>query len=100
MCAAPARLKASSSTIFSASFFTLIDSIRRNNMNNVPLKSGHALEAAQAPVTARRQNRIDTDKVIERPYLPRASVAPSAEHPDGSARHAEKYADYVSISLI
>ena len=65
-------------------------------MNNVPLKSGHALEAPKAPVTGRRQNRIDTDKVIERPYLPRASVAPSAEHPEGSTRHSEKYSDYVS----
>lgn len=99
MCAAPARLKAPS-TLLPVAFFTLIDSIRGNSMNNAPLKSGHALEAPMAPVTRQRQNRIDTDKVIERPYLPRASVAPSAEHPEGSARHAEKYADYVSISLI
>lgn len=69
-------------------------------MNNDPLKSGHTLEARHAPVTVNRRSRIDTDKVIERPYLPRASVAPSAESPNGSARHAEKYSDYVSISPI
>lgn len=95
MCAAPASLKASS-TLLPASFFALIDSIRQNNMNNMPLRSRHALEARMAPVTGMRHNRIDTDKVLERPYLARASVAPSAEQPDGSTRHAEKYADYVS----
>jgi len=63
-------------------------------MNNVPLKVGHALEAPRAPITAARRCRIDTDKVIERPYLPRASIAPSAEHPEGSVRHAEKFSDY------
>jgi len=92
---APPGLKAPSSLLF-----TLIDSIRRNNMNNAPLKSGHTLEAPKAPVTGRRHNRIDTDKVIERPYLPRASVAPSAEQPDGSVRHAEKYSNHVSTSPI
>lgn len=95
MCAAPASLKASS-TLLPASFFALIDSIRQNNMNNMPLRSRHALEARMAPVTGMRHNRIDTDKVLERPYLARASVAPSAEQPDGSTRHAERYADYVS----
>lgn len=69
-------------------------------MNNIPLKSKHTLEAPQAPVTKTRQCRINTDKFIERPYLARASVAPSAEHPDGSTRHAEQYSDYVSPSLI
>ena len=97
MNAAPGGLKAS---LLSASLFTLIDSIRRSNMNNVPLKSGHALVAPMAPVTGRRHNRIDTDRVIERPYLPRASIAPSAEQPEGSARHSEKYSDYVSTSPI
>lgn len=99
MYAAPATLK-SSSSLLHTSFFTLIDSIRWNNMNNLPLKSGHALEAPLAPITASRRCRIDTDKVIERPYLPRASVAPSAEHPDGSVGHAEKFSNYVSTSPI
>lgn len=65
-------------------------------MLNEPLKSRHALEVPKAPVTRMRQGRIDTDRYIERPYLPRANVAPSAEHPDGSVYHAEKYSSYVS----
>ncbi|KAF8434814.1 Caleosin related protein-domain-containing protein [Boletus edulis BED1] len=69
-------------------------------MISEPLRSGHALEAPRAPVTQERRNRIDTDKVIERPYLPRASVAPSAECPDGSKHHSQKYRDYASISPI
>ncbi|KAN0085948.1 Caleosin related domain containing protein [Tylopilus felleus] len=63
-------------------------------MLNEPLKSRHALEVPKAPVTRMRQGRIDTDRYIERPYLPRANVAPSAEHPDGSVYHAEKYSSY------
>jgi len=63
-------------------------------MIKVPLKSGHALEAPRAPVTGKRRGRIDTDDFVERPYLPRASVAPSVEHPDGSVHHARNYSDY------
>ncbi|KAF9239274.1 Caleosin related protein-domain-containing protein [Melanogaster broomeanus] len=63
-------------------------------MNDLVLKNGHALAVPLAPVTAERPCRPDTDKFIERPYLPRASVAPSAEEPDGSIHHATKYQNY------
>ncbi|KIK92759.1 hypothetical protein PAXRUDRAFT_829665 [Paxillus rubicundulus Ve08.2h10] len=58
------------------------------------LRSGHALAVPLAPVTTTRPCRPDTDLHVERPYLPRASVAPSAEHPDGSVQHAIKYRRY------
>lgn len=54
-----------------------------------------ALSAQFAPPTQERPYRIDTDQKISRPYVARASVAPSAEHPNGSNAYAQRYQKYV-----
>jgi peroxygenase len=55
-----------------------------------------ALSAPLAPPTQERPYRLDTDQKIPRPYVARASVAPSVEKPNGTASFVEKYRNYVS----
>lgn len=54
------------------------------------------LSAPLAPPTKERPYRLDTDQKIPRPYVARASVAPSVEKPNGTASFVEKYRNYVS----
>jgi hypothetical protein len=57
---------------------------------------GHALFAPLAPPTQERPYRLDTDQKIVRPYVARASVAPSVEQPNGTTSYVKRYQDYVS----
>jgi len=60
---------------------------------------GHLdVAATHALVTTQRHYRLDTDGAIEKPYVARASHAPSIEHPFGSPEHREKHKEYVSIA--
>jgi len=55
---------------------------------------GHALSAPLAPPTQERPYRLDTDIKIVRPYVARASVAPSVDKPDGTTSYVKRYQDY------
>lgn len=55
---------------------------------------GFGSAAPRAPITFERPYRTDEDNWIERPYIARANVAPSVEHPDGTPVHSDKYREY------
>ncbi|KZT03370.1 Caleosin-domain-containing protein [Laetiporus sulphureus 93-53] len=50
--------------------------------------------AEHAPVTFERPYRLDTDQFIEKPFVARASYAPSVEHPSGTVPYARKHKDW------
>ncbi|KAG6330274.1 hypothetical protein ID866_8817, partial [Astraeus odoratus] len=64
---------------------------RRNNGERSAITPYVAL---RVPATLHRPPRVDTDTRIERPYIPRATYAPSAEKPRGSEKYSAHYHEY------
>lgn len=52
--------------------------------------------APRVPVTWQRLPRTDTDNNISKPYVPRATSAPSFEQPKGSEKFSTHHHEYVS----
>ncbi|EGN93926.1 hypothetical protein SERLA73DRAFT_189054 [Serpula lacrymans var. lacrymans S7.3] len=60
----------------------------------MPQPEGPATTATFAPVTKQRGYRHDTDSSVPKPYVARAALAPTIDHPDGSPNYSKKYSEY------
>lgn len=58
------------------------------------------MSVPKCPETRKRPVAVDADQHIDKPSVPRANLAISAQEPHGSVDHARKFHDYVSARRV